>query len=83
MTTVKILTESQGEGVKKPIEFVYLLNNGSEQIGATAEPSMTENIVLIAKDRQQLGYDLMFSYNNNCEQFGCLYLGHFNDGIVI
>jgi hypothetical protein len=84
MTTVKILTESQGEGVKKPIEFVKkLLDNGSiSEVNENDAPSKWQVVTLLQMDYTVTGYDLMFA--NSVAPFeGCLYLGHFNDGIVL
>lgn len=66
---------------KKPIEFVKYINEnngGFECVGM--KPSEFENIELIARNFKK-DLDLMFVFNER-RSGGCLFLGHFNDGIV-
>lgn len=79
MTKVTILGKSQGEEPKKKIEFIKYLSIGGDLCSASFDPSHFKNIELICAGYGQ--YDLMFAYD--CDRnSGCLYLGHFNDGVV-
>jgi hypothetical protein len=85
MTKVIILGKTVG-GNTKPIEFKQCFNpemglkeTFSTDFGYT--PSDWAHIELIRKSTRESVYDVMFAYNNSRDS-GCLYLGHFNDGIV-
>lgn len=80
MTKVTIIGQTQGvEPEKKKIEFVKCLSNGKwTNIMQSQEPNQWDNIVLLKLD--YYGNDLMYAYSG--ERFFCLFLGHFNDGIV-
>lgn len=75
MTKVTVIGQ---QPEKKKIEFVKLLGvDGWEGFGST--PNNWDNIVLLSR----LGdYDTMFAYNDSNPIDGCIYLGHFNDGVV-
>lgn len=81
MTKVTILGQPQGDEPKKKIEFTHcLLDSVSE---TTKKPELFKNVELISKNYLREGVDLMFAYNDDRnDQNACLYLGHFNDGIV-
>lgn len=83
MIKVTIIGEAQPIEKKKPIEFVKWVNTTIDRCeidDSTALSKSFENIELISKGRDG-EYDIMWAYDSN-RAFGCLYLGHFNDGIV-
>ena len=80
MTNVIIIGEQPEKKEVKPIEFVKALECNEAFTTACHLPKHWENIELICKN-YSTQYDLMFAYNNIRHE-GCLYLGHFNDGIV-
>ena len=80
MTKVVILGQiPEEEKPKKKIEFVKYLDNNLNICSASKEVDHWENIELIAKNYNE--YDLMFAYNSD-RNYGTLYLGYFNDGVV-
>ena len=82
MTKVIDLTkEAKEEKVLKPIEFVYFLNNHSviSPTYINNEHLRWDEIILLCRNYRGLNFDLMFASNGSTQ---CLYLGHFNDGIV-
>jgi hypothetical protein len=47
-------------------------------------PDIYKNIELVCRDYddcQSGSMDLMFAYDDN-RNYGCIYIGHFNDGVV-
>ena len=84
MTKVIILGTPQDENKpKKKIEFThYLDSSGFMQKGFCNDPKSFNHIELICKNYTQEGLDLMYAYREDRQTFKCLYLGHFNDGIV-
>jgi len=79
MTKVTILGEANTEQKKlKPIEFTRALNTKKSWTSQCAEPSAYANIELVAK---YTDFDIMLAYDNH-RNASCLYLGHFNDGVV-
>ena len=81
MTKVIILGEDAPEQPKKPIKFVYFLNQGHKFDTGVAYPNCFANIELICSNYLNKGFDLMFAYDDNRNN-GVLYLGHINDGVV-
>jgi len=79
MTKVTIYGEVPDKKELKKIEFIKCLDF-NEIADAETEPSEWENIELIC--RKYTSFDLMFAYDGGKRSDGCLYLGHFNDGIV-
>jgi len=83
MTKVTILGQEPKEEKKlKPIEFVKYLNGVAGVNGDCCLPSEWRNIVLLSKDYFKCGHDLMLAYSFGVNNDACLYLGHFNDGVV-
>ena len=86
MTKVTILGEVNTEQKKlKPIKLVKTLHNNEIIDREQNFTPSWDNIILLAKNYHDGGYDLMYAYmdgyinhNNN----NCLILGHFNDGLV-
>ncbi len=80
MTKVTILGEEPKEKKLKPIEFKLECFEKVFSKEPLCTPDGWDNIELVALDFIE-NYDLMFAYDKSrCG--GCLYLGHFNDGIV-
>jgi hypothetical protein len=83
-TKVTILGEEQPKE-KKKIEFIYridLENNTSE---AQDTPNMYHNLILISRNYDGKGNDLMFAWDDGFrdgKDNNALYLGNFNDGEV-
>ena len=72
--------------VKKPIEFLVFVDT-SEVMTKTKrckvaknKPNEFFNIELVSS-ADCVGLDIMFAYNQN-RNYGYLYLGHWNDGVV-
>jgi hypothetical protein len=80
MTKVIILGEQPEKKELKPIEFVKYLSSDSEFMSNCSNPQKYKNIELISKNYFK-ECDLMFAYDYDRE-YGVLYLGHFNDGVV-
>jgi len=82
MTKIIDLTkEAKEQKVLKRIEFVSFLNDHST-ISPTILPNgelTWDKLYLLCRDYRDSGLDLMFASNDGVQ---CLYLGHFNDGIV-
>ena len=79
MTKVIILGEPAEQKEGKKIEFIYGLSTDRSLFKHASTPSSYKNVELILRNFGE--YDLMIAYDND-KDFGCLYLGHFNDGIV-
>jgi hypothetical protein len=80
MTKVIILEEQPEKKELKPIEFKFALDSNSIFINPKTLPKDWRNIELICKN-YATKFDLMFAYDED-RQEGCLYLGHFNNGVV-
>ena len=82
MTKTSIFGQSEvKQEEKKPIEFVKYLSISKEKFGeAVRKPNIWENVILLEKD-YTCNFDLMWAYDSN-PNCGCLYLGHWNDGIT-
>jgi len=85
MTKVIDLTEeAKEEKVLKWIELVYFIADQFSIVpilvsGCKIVSNSWDSLTLLCKDYRKSGYDLMFASN---EESQCLYLGHFNDGII-
>jgi hypothetical protein len=79
MTNVIILGEKPQKG-KRKIEFTKYLNRDLN-FDSACSPSQWENVEFICENYCDNGLDLMFAYDEDRDK-GCLFLGHFNDGIV-
>lgn len=88
MTKVIILGQEEKQQTKKPIEFVYsmvraegggiILEKEQKSDIKPNEWSCIELICLNYLDR----LDMMYAHDGEEGREGCLYLGHFNDGVV-
>jgi len=87
MTKVTILGEANTEQKKlKPIELCKFLDSTifvDLEIGE--QKTNWDNFILITKNYHSTNFDLMYAYDEghiNSDIKNCLYLGHFNDGVV-
>lgn len=89
MTKVSVFGEQhiQPKELKK-IEFVKWLNGYDrlyklQEAGICTNPSKWGEVCLLAKRYQRGGYDLIFARGVIEGEFRtCIYLGHWNDGVV-
>lgn len=80
-TKIIIIGQEQTEPKKlKPIEFHKELTIVAKVINTTSLPSDYQNLELICLNYSD-SFDLMFAYDEKRE-YGILYLGKFNDGVV-
>jgi hypothetical protein len=88
-TQVIVIGNKCGEAGAEPIELRWLLSNvdpddydNETLVEEGCDPSEFKYIELVCKNYNR-GYDLMFAYDNPDDRSGgCLYVGHFNDGVV-
>lgn len=79
MTKVTILGQEPKEVKKlKPIEFTDFLSQDKKFIEDSLDANIWVNIELVAR---YSAFDIMFAYDDDRNK-GCLYIGHFNDGVV-
>ena len=75
------------EQKKKPIEFIWVvtnekLANTAKQVdNACGKPNQFAHVELVQQASSKDYFDVMFAYDQNRND-GCLYLGHWNDGVV-
>lgn len=83
MTKVTILGEETFIPEKKKIEFKKVLLTDGSFSDLPMQPSKFDNIILLtrAMGAGDYIYDIMYAYRQQPSN-GCVYLGHFNDGIV-
>lgn len=81
MSTKCIVLGQEEKKELEKIEFVKALNRSFMISNASTKPSDWDNIELITKNYTYKKEDVMFAYNE-CRRNGCLYLGHWNDGVV-
>lgn len=66
----------------KRITFEFLLNNNGEvhEVNSlpNAIPAQWDNVMLLSSDKK----DLMYAWDDDAPNNGCVYCGKFNDGIV-
>ena len=82
MTRTRVLFEEVKEKKLKPIEFVKQVNIELSISAPSAKPKQWEEIILIRKGYTKDGLDLIFAYDKTDDFYRCLYLGHWNDGVV-
>lgn len=89
MTKCIVLGEDNSvQPAKKPIEFVLYIND-EKAVNATRRATKPHNrpsdfgyIELVQKAEDSFNYDIMYAYESDRNNGGCLYLGHWNDGVV-
>lgn len=79
MTKVTTLGQLQGNAPEnKKIEFVKVLLSDGELSDIPMAPNKFTDIILLTRGDV---YDVFYAYKDEYHN-GCVYLGHFNDGIV-
>jgi hypothetical protein len=82
MTKTSIFGQSEvKQEEKKPIEFVKVLGANNEFRDSKITPESWCNVMLLQKNYNADLLDLIWAYDKD-PNLGCLYLGHWNDGIV-
>ena len=88
MTKCIVLGEDNSvQPVKKPIKFIWVvtnekLANTAKQVdNACGKPNQFAHVELVQQASSKDYFDVMFAYDQNRND-GCLYLGHWNDGVV-
>ena len=79
---IDLTKEAKEEKGLKPIELTSWLDAESREIqelGVVSVGDGWDEIRLLCRNYRGSEFDLMFASD---EDFQCLYLGHFNDGIV-
>ena len=71
-------TTNESNKTLNSIEFTYWLHEGILK-RTTNKPSSFLNVILLSSDNE---FDYMICYDIDIND-GCLYVGHWNDGIVI
>ena len=81
MTKVSVFgKETEEEKKKNPIEFVKALCY-EKFVNTKVKPSEYGYVVLLEKNYDGIGLSLIWAYEDR-SNFGTLYLGHWNDGVV-
>ena len=86
MTKTKCIVLGDPNQKKKPIEFVLYIDNKKTECANRVtksydKPGDLNYIELIKKAYNPSDYDIMYAYTSNRDD-GCLYLGHWNDGVA-
>ena len=82
MTQVTVIGDNNKVGTKK-IQLIKCLQTTNDHfVVSITDPNHFNFIELICKEYTAEGEDLMFCYGRDRNKGGCLFLGHFNDGIV-
>jgi len=82
MTKIIILGEEPQKKEKKKIEFLKSLGETYRFYDTARTAGSYKFIELICIDYSS-GFDLMFAYDDAGKRDGgCLFIGHFNDGVV-
>ena len=84
MTKCSVIGEHNTVTDKKPIKFLKVMNHLHKIRNSVREPGQYSNVELICTRYgtvQGVPFDLMFAYDN-IRSDGCLYIGHWNDGVV-
>jgi hypothetical protein len=81
MTKTSVFGKTEKKEVKKPIKFIARYDGKRFLKTDDLSPKYWEGVVLIAFNYCD-GLDLMWAYDDNDPNSGCMYLGHWNDGVV-
>lgn len=87
MTKCVVLGEPKKEQKKKPIEFIWVIanertkNKSKQVVDACCLPREFNHVELVQISNSQDCFDIMFAYDYDRSD-GCLYLGHWNDGVA-
>lgn len=80
MTKTSVFLEDVKEGESKPIEFnMYIDPDMGALMPSRFTPVDWDNVMLMFSSG---GYDIMFAWDGDNVNAGCLYKGHWNDGVV-
>lgn len=80
MTKTSVFLEDVKEGKAKPIEFTKRINYDTGELAhPNTLPVQWDNVTLMFSPSS---YDIMFAWNDGNVDGGCLYKGHWNDGVV-
>lgn len=80
MTECTVFGENIETNVKKKsIEFIYYIDEELNIGSDCASPKLYNHILFLAQYGE---YDCMYAYNNEDENGGTIYFGHWNDGAV-
>jgi hypothetical protein len=87
MTKCIVLGETPKDVKKKPIQLIYAVERVHENDRMYSEKpildiSIWDNIELVCRKGAYYSLDIMFAYQDGDRNSGCLYLGHWNDGVV-
>ena len=82
MTKIINLFGNKEEKKGKPIEFIKFVDESSGETATSnhVKPKDWDNVSLLCKSGD--GFDMMFAWDSDDPDTGCVYLGHWNDGIV-
>lgn len=82
MTQVSIIGNNN-KVINKKIELIKCLQRrGDALIKTNTSPSSFNYVELICREYTDNNEDLIFCHNGDRNSNSCLFLGHFNDGIV-
>lgn len=76
MTKITVFGQEE-EKKLKPIEFVYFFDDYGVKHAVDIQPQW-ENATLLTCGK----YDFIFAWDDYPQDDGCVYLGHWNDGVV-
>ncbi len=77
--TKTTIFKAKSEGNKIPIEFIDYVTNTGKVLSSTNTPKSRGNIKLIVKGKK---YDWMLAWEDGNPLGGCIFRGHWNDGVV-
>jgi len=80
-TKCTVIGDTSAGDLKKEITFEFFMDPNVGKLRANTYPKNFENIELLTLNFHQ-SLDLMFAYDD-VRNYGLLYLGKWNDGIVI
>jgi len=78
MTKCSVVGQKEVPSKKKSIEFCNCLQL-HKFVDNTVSPIVWDNVILLCHGAD---FDYMYAYDNGEEQDGCIYQGHWNDGVV-
>ncbi len=72
--------DSESEKKKSPIEFEKTVYTNGNVESTSSDPKYWGNLILLRKGDNA---DIMYAYDNGKENYGRIYLGRWNDGVVV
>lgn len=80
MTKVSVFGQQPTETKElKKIEFVKVVNGDTLTLSSPNKSPNEWDAICLIERKYSPDYDLIYAHNNG---IGCVYLGHWNDGIV-